>query len=145
MSETKNVVEYMYRYLEKYHGKYRVLSLYDISTCDWPRDKYGNIDESFDDLYIPCKKCVIKHCFDDFDKLALCFYDKQPSVAKKVFEEIKQKCPNANIKLEEFGKDSYIYFYDKDIDDIAKVVIPRTLGAKIKWHAKSNRKLMKRH
>ena len=145
MSDTKNVIDYMYRYLEKYHGKYRVLSEYDLSIGDWPRDEDGNIDESFDDLYIPCRKGVIKHCFDDFDKLALCFYDKQPSVAKRVFEEIKQICPNADIELEELGKDSYIYFYDRDIDDIAKVVIPRTSGAKIKWNAKSNQKLMKKN
>ncbi len=37
----------------KYVGTYSVLAEYDRSTNDWVRDEYGNLDESFEDYYIP--------------------------------------------------------------------------------------------
>ena len=83
-----NIIEYMHRYLEKYTGKYRVLADYDVDINDFPRNAEGTIEESFDDLYIPCRKGVIKHTYDDYDKLALCLYDKRPSVAKSIYDEI---------------------------------------------------------
>ena len=136
---------YMYRYLEKYHGKYRVLSDYDLVTLDWPRDSNGEIDESFDDLYIPCKKGIIRHTYDDYDLLALCFYNKSASVVNKVYDEIKKKHPEVNLRIDEQGRDWFIYFYDKDLDTIADIIKPRTSGARIKWNAKSNKKLMKKN
>ena len=87
MKDNSNIVDYMYRYIEKYTGKYRILPYYDIELEDFPRDLNGSIDESFDDLYIPCKKGIITHTYDDFDKLAICFYDKRPSVAKGIYVE----------------------------------------------------------
>jgi len=44
----------MFRYLLKYVGTYRVKSYYDLDTLDFPRDAYGNINPTFDDLYIKC-------------------------------------------------------------------------------------------
>ena len=41
-------------YLRKYVGKYRVKSDYDLETNDFPRLENGNLDPSFDDLYIDC-------------------------------------------------------------------------------------------
>lgn len=50
---------YLYKH---YKGKYRVLADYDIETNDFPRDEQGNIDEDFNDFYIPGKKNVqIRH------------------------------------------------------------------------------------
>ena len=141
---TQSVEEYMFRYLEKYHGTYRVLSDYDLHTLDWPRDEEGNIDESFDDLYIPCRKGVIKHCYDDYDKLALCFYNKNASVVKNIYSEIKKRGPERDLELEDMGRDHIIYFYAEDMDKIAPVVVPRKSGAKIRWDAKSNKKLFKK-
>ena len=133
-----NLISYMYRYLEKYTGKYRVLANYDVNTNDFPRDSNNTIDESFDDLYIPCKKGIIKHTYDDYDKLALCLYDKRPSVAKSIFDDINNKYSNLDIELISEGNDSYIYFYDKDISKIATIVKPKTSGAKIKWNDNRN-------
>lgn len=45
----------MSRYMQRYVGEYRVVAEYDQSTNDFVRDDDGNIDSSFDDLYIPCK------------------------------------------------------------------------------------------
>ena len=133
-----NLISYMYRYLEKYTGKYRVLANYDVNTNDFPRDSNNTIDESFDDLYIPCKKGIIKHTYDDYDKLALCLYDKRPSVAKSIFDDINNKYSNLDIELISEGNDNYIYFYDKDISKIATIVKPKTSGAKIKWNDNRN-------
>ncbi len=141
--EQEKINKHMYRYLEKYHGKYRVLSDYDLNTLDWPRDDNGKIEESFEDLYIPCKKGVIKHTYEDYDMLVLCFYDKNESVSKKIYDEIKSVCNPSYLKYEKFGRDQFIYFYDKDLDSIAKVIKPRVSGKGIKWKAKSNKKLFK--
>lgn len=138
MSKRKSVSEYMYRYLEKYTGKYRVLAEYDIVTNDFPRNDRGYIDESFEDLYIPCKKGVIKHTYKDYDTLAICMYDKGLSYIQDVYNKIRKTYPNIDVELELFGHDGYIYFKSEDIDKIATIVNPRTNGAKIKWHDKRN-------
>lgn len=136
--KNNDLISYMFRYLEKYTGKYRVLPYYDTSLSDFPRDNTGAIDSSFDDLYIPCKKGVIKHTYDDFDKLALCIYDKRSKVAKSIFDDICKKYPNIDISLVMDGNDNYIYFYDKDLNKVATIVRPKTSGAKIKWDDKRN-------
>ena len=41
-------------YLRKYAGQYRVVANYNLATNDFPRKKDGLLDQSFDDLYIPC-------------------------------------------------------------------------------------------
>ena len=65
--KNNNMINNMYRYLEKFIGTYRVMAEYDLQTNDFPRDEEGNIDKSFEDLYIPCSrgKSVIKHTYDD--------------------------------------------------------------------------------
>lgn len=133
-----SIIDYMYRYLEKYTGTYRVLAYYDIELNDFPRDETGSIDKSFDDLYIPCRKGIITHTYDDFDRLALCIYDKRPSVVNKIYDEIRNKYPKINLKLEILGNDGYIYFNADDIKKIATIVKPKTSGAKIKWSDNRN-------
>lgn len=44
----------MYCYLMKYIGTYKILAELDWNTCDYPKDKNGNIDNSYDDFYIEC-------------------------------------------------------------------------------------------
>ena len=73
---TKNTLSYMYRYLLKYVGTYRVKADYDYATEDFPRTADGGIDASFDDLYIPCVKGIIKHTYLGNDILSCCFYEK---------------------------------------------------------------------
>lgn len=132
----------MYRYLEKYTGTYRVLGCLDLTTQDFPRDENGAIDDSYEDLYIPCtrSKCVIKHTYDQ-DKLVACFYNKV-SAARNVYKEIKDKYKNIDVELEEAGEDGLIYFYDADIKKVATILRPKKSGASIKWY--SNKNLPKR-
>ena len=94
MKNNEQVLEYMFRYLEKFTGQYRVLPEF---VDDIPRDEEGEIDESFEDLYIPCRKGVIKHTYIDNDILAICFYDKA-SACKNTFKELKDKYPDLEKK-----------------------------------------------
>ena len=43
-------------FLKKYVNTYRVKAHYDKETNDFPRSYDGNIDDTFDDYYIPCQK-----------------------------------------------------------------------------------------
>ena len=128
----------MYRYLEKYTGKYRVLGCLDERTNDFPRDENGGIDSSYDDLYIPCSrgKSVIKHTYEN-NILMVCFYDKA-NTARNVYQELKDKYKNIDIKLEIIGIDGIIYFDADDIKKIATIVKPKTSGASIKWNSTRN-------
>lgn len=128
----------MYRYLEKYTGTYRVLGYLDLATHDFPRDENGNIDDSYEDLYIPCSRggCVIKHTYDE-DKLVAVFLNKI-STSRNVFKEIKEKYKNINVEFEEVGEDGLIYFYDEDIKKIATIIKPKKSGASIKWNSPKN-------
>ena len=135
-NEDKTVLEYMYRYLEKFTGKYRVLPNYDLSTEDFPRDENNKIDESFEDLYIPCSKGKIIHTYVDFDVLAV--YNKNSSVIKNLCKELKSKYPKMWMEQDITGSDGFLYFKAQDIGKVAKFVKPRTSGAKIKWYDKRN-------
>ena len=128
----------MFRFLEKYTGTYRVLGCIDSSTNDFPRDENGNIDSSYDDLYIPCSrgKSVIKHTYED-NKLVLCFYNKC-STARNVYKELKDKYKKIDLEFEDSGEDGLIYFNADDIKKIATIVKPRTSGASIKWNSAKN-------
>lgn len=126
-----------FRYLEKYIGKYRVVARYDLDTNDFPRDEFGNIDESFEDLYIPCSKgkSEIRHTYQ---KDILCWYTPKPNVGKNVVKALESKKNKINFSYEETPEDFIIYFNEKNLDDIAKIVNPKTTGAKIKPFSNKN-------
>ena len=70
----------MFRYLLKYVGKYEVKTHYDIGAD-------GFVDESADDLYIPCSKGKgeIRHTYKDG---ILVYYGPKKSVAKSILSSI---------------------------------------------------------
>lgn len=113
--------ESRFRYLLKYVGKYRVRSHIDLVTLDFPRDKKGNIDSSFDDLYINCKKGEIRHTYTN-NVLALFF--KSEKEAKSVEKEINKKFSNVEIYPNYFCDEPIILFYEQDLDKIAKIIKP---------------------
>ena len=128
----------MFRYLEKYTGTYRVLGYLDVNTNDFPRTDNGDIDPSYEDLYIPCSrgKSVIKHTYEK-DILVICFYGKN-ATAKNVYKELKDKYKKIYLKYEDCGEDGLIYFKADDIKKIATIVRPKTSGASIKWNSNKN-------
>lgn len=126
----------MFRYLEKYVGTYRVLAPYDAATEDFPRDEHEKLDDSFDDLYIPCRRGVIKHTYDPG---ILCWYGDSLGVSRNVYKDIKEAYPNIDITKEEIGSfDVYIYFKEEDLGKVAQIVQPRTNGARIKPYSDKN-------
>lgn len=127
----------MFRYLEKYQGKYRVLGEYDLDTNDFPRGTDGSIDDTYEDLYIPCKRgCVVKHTYEK-DTLAIYVYGRI-GLFHNICDELMEKCKGVNFTIEEIGIDGVIYFNAKDFDKVATVIKPSTRGAKTKWFSKKN-------
>ena len=127
---TEETLETMYRYLLKYVGTYRVKAEYDLSTNDFPKNQNGQLDESFEDLYIPCSKGVIKHTYLGTDVLVCCFYGKSQQ-GKNVFNALVQKYPKIDFEYDDEGIDSFIYFDASNIKKVATIVKPKTAGAKI--------------
>lgn len=118
----------MSRYLiNKFKGKYRVKSKYDLNTNDFPRDIEGNFE--CQNIYIPCKgNDEIWHWG-----------------GKKLFALINSKGRGLNIlrKIDSLGKNDIIldteitdvevliYFHVKDMDFMADFLGARTSGANI--------------
>lgn len=126
----------MARYLTKYVGTYRVKAMYDLSTNDFPRDEYGNIDPSFEDLYIPCRnKCMIKHAFKD----NLSVYIPSIKRGHNLIKEITDKYGNDIIyDIDETDAEIIFLFKAVDVDKIADVLIATTSGNSISPFSKKN-------
>lgn len=141
-------------YLRKYVGTYRVIAEYDEDTKDFPRDILGNIDDTFDDLYIPCKSNIkIKHgvgnvlsCYipsksKGMNILRQIYQDnigpklpKEPtSDDKKYLETMCSELVSTDTLVSASIMDSEVYFEFKadNIDYIASIVKPKTNGKSI--------------
>ena len=128
----------MYRYLERFVGRYRVLAKYDLKTNDFPRNKSGEIEESFEDLYIPCTKGngEIRHTYET-DMLA--FYTEKQTTAKSIVKQLQSRksCPEY-IYDDHYSDEAMIYFNAKDMDFFAKVFGAKTVGKNIPPFSRKN-------
>ena len=129
----------MFRYLNKYVGTYRVIARYDESTQDFPRDETGSIDDSFDDIYIPCRRGEIRHSYRDTRGYeVLCWYTDSSTQGKNVYKELS-KDKDLWLEADDVDpSDYYIYFRAEDIEKIAAVVEPKTNGKKISPFSSKN-------
>lgn len=120
-------------YLEKYVGTYRVIADYDLATLDFPRDKSGNIDESFDDLYISCSKGRIYY---NETPGYLTWYCPKLSTGKSVL----RKCEKAltDYKFIETDSEVMIDFKESELSIFVKFVTPQTKGKWISPFSKKN-------
>lgn len=136
----------MSRYLQKYKGKYRVKAFYDLSTNDYPRLKDGNINPSFDDLYIPCQKNIYVMHYQRDVLMCICPTSKRGrNTLRKIYETyiskdvpdnfdlIMQKLTDEDIiiNIEETDKEFIFYFKDANMDKVSKVIKPIANGADI--------------
>lgn len=127
----ENTLNYMYRYLLKYVGTYRVRAYFDEITEDFPRNETGGIDDSFEDFYIKCSRnATIRSTYKGNDILCI-YFENRAHVARNVFEELITKYKNIDIELDDSSSDGIIYFHAEDIKKIATIVVPRTAGCKI--------------
>ena len=128
----------MYRYLERYVGTYRVVAEYDLNTNDFPRDEEGNIDESFEDMYIPCKKGEgrIRHTYKQ-DILA--YFTPKQSTAKGIVKELSanNKAPYYEYD-DNYSGEAIIYFNVKDMAFFAKLFGAKTTGKNIPPFSEKN-------
>ena len=89
----------------KWHGKYRILAHVDQRTNDFPRNEDGEVDESYDDLYIPCKGKNEIH-----------------SAGAKMMSAILNSSRKA-VSMLEFAKKSKVKVVDYDLLDGEAIVI----------------------
>lgn len=126
----------MFRHLEKYVGTYRVLAHYDLNKNDFPRNSKGELDETFDDLYIPCARGIILHTYTVGK---MCWYivgiGKGRNAVKDIDKTYKGK---VEYKAEETSDEVLIYFDEKDMKKICALAKPRTAGKNIKPYSRAN-------
>ena len=105
----------MFRYLLKYVGTYEVKTHYDIGAD-------GFVDESADDLYIPCSKGYgeIRHSYKDG---ILMYYSPKKSVAKSITTYI-DNITGIDYQVELTEDECLIFFKDADLDVWAKILRP---------------------
>lgn len=140
-------------YLRKYVGTYRVKAEYDLDTNDYPRLDNGNLDPSFDDLYIECKNNIkIKH---GSGNVLSCYVPKKQkgvNILRKIYEDnISETLPKETsqtrtysenltkalvenkilISAEVLDYEVYFEFTSNIIDYIAKLVGAKTNGSNI--------------
>ena len=129
-----------------YKGKYRVLAEYDWDTNDFPRNEQGNIDEDFNDFYIPGRKNVrivhaggnILGCYIFSNTLGrnilANIYEKECNkTSPKKMDKIGELLISENI-IEEitiYDGEILFTFKAKHLDDWAKIFKLKTSGANI--------------
>lgn len=133
----------------KYKGKYRIKPNLDQMTNDFPRDTNGNIDPSYDDIYIKCEKGIQIYYYGQSVLVAYI-----PSLGKdhniliaiaKRLNLINQNTVSRDYEMlySILEKDGTVYdivendleiefkFNAKDIEFIADFLKPQTSGADI--------------
>lgn len=114
-------------YLMRFKGKYRLRPLLDQETNDFPRDANGDIDESYDDIFIDCQ---YGNKIFYYGRGILTAYI--PSVQRG--RNIKNSMDAESIPYTHyFDGDEEVTFRFKsaDIDSLAKLMKAKTLGANI--------------
>lgn len=128
-----------FRYLLKYVGKYRVKAHLTLEE-DFVYDIFGKLDDSYDDLYIPCySNCEVRHTYDyDENGVKFYIYCKRPK-GKIIVEELKKQYKDVWFEVDDISPWDYlIYFYEKDLDKIFTIIKPYEGGAKISPYSPKN-------
>ena len=147
-------------YLRKYVGQYRVIAEYDLETLDFPREENGNLDNSFDDLYIDCANHIkIRHGVGSIlsayipsksrgmNILRQIWTDKvndklpaETTMTRKYLENLCDKLMESDIlyDAEVLDYEVYFMFNAKDMEYYAKLLKPKTSGANISPYSIKN-------
>lgn len=128
-----------FRYLMKYVGKYRVKAHLTLED-DFIYDVYDKLDDSYDELYIPCYGCEIRHTYE-YDKNGVKFYIYSGrEKGKKIVNALKEEYGDSLwLEVDDLSSwDFMVYFYEKDLEKIFTVVKPHCSGAKISPYSPKN-------
>ena len=121
-------------YLMKYKNYYRLLPELDVELNDVPRDIQGNIEETYDDIYISCQH---GNKIYYYGKGILTAY--VPSIGRG--RNVKKALDEKNIpctKYVESDDEVMIYFHNKYIDEVATIMKAKTSGASISPFSSKN-------
>ena len=129
----------MAHYLMKFKGTYRILPVLDEVTHDVPRNANGEIDESYEDLYISCQygNQIWVYGHDTNGRILLTAYI--PSIGRG--HNIKKAMDEQNIPYthyEENDVEVMFRFKAKDIHAVAKLLKAKTSGANISPFSRKN-------
>lgn len=122
----------MANYLMKYKGTYRILPMLDKETNDFPRDPKGNIEESYDDLYISCHydNKIFVYGHDTNGRVLLQAYIPSIGRGRNIKKALDEKCvPYTNYF--ETDEEVIFRFKPKDIEVVATLLKAKTNGANI--------------
>ena len=111
----------------KLHGKYRILPHLDSRTKDFPRDEFGEIDDSYDDLYIPCKHGNEIHSAGNGQMSAYIFSASKCYALLKKAQKSKIKVIDSDV-LEEEG---FVVFNASDIEFFAEYLKADTVKPRL--------------
>ena len=124
-------------------GKYRVLAHYDKETGQFIRDHEGRLEESFDDLYIPCKGGAHIYHFGYLEgnkrsvsqNTLVAYFDnyvKAQTVIEKIEAKYPHIMPTCYVDMGgKFYKEAEIFFDAKYIDEFADIMGAQTKGANL--------------
>lgn len=122
-----------HHYLMKYKGTYRLKPELDKELHDFPRDHNGEIDESYDDIYIDCQNGNRIYYYGRCPNISgVLLWAYIPSVIRG--KNILKRMDALSIPyFHYFETDEEISFKfkPKDIDDVASLLHARTYGANI--------------
>ena len=124
---------YMAGRLMKYKGQYRILPEIDKETNDLPRTESGEIDPTYDDIYISCQYGNRIFWYGRFPhKRQVWLIAYIPSIGRG--RNIKKALNKQGIEIcnyKESDEEVEFLFRDEDIDFVANLLHAKTAGANI--------------
>lgn len=96
--------------------KYRVVAEYNQNTNDFPRDKHGNIDKSFDDLYI---RCSYGNRIYSYGRGVLVAYIPSVGRGNNILKSLDEKVA---FEIETTDEEVLFKFKYKDLDQVATLL-----------------------
>lgn len=130
-----------YPYLMKFKGVYRLLPELDKETNDFPRDHKGDIDESYDDIFISCqygnKITTYGHMPDNKKTMWLTAYIPSLGRGRNIKKAMDAKgVPYTHYR--ETDEEVEFRFKAKDIEEVATLLKAKTSGADISPFSSKN-------
>ena len=128
-------------YLMKFKGRFRILPELDKETNDFPRNPKGEIDESYDDIYISCqygnKITTYGHMPDNQRTMWLTAYIPSLGRGRNIKKAMDAKGV-PYIHYHETDEEVEFRFKAKDIDEVATLLKAKTSGANISPFSSKN-------
>lgn len=121
----------MAHYLMKFKGRYRILPELDKETNDFPRNAAGEIEDSYDDIYIACQNgCRIYSYGKEGTRVSLMAYIPSVKRGRGIARALNEK----NVVYTSYMEtDEEVTFRFKpvDLDAVASLLKAKTFGADI--------------